>query len=115
MPTAAAPIISSVQKLVLYETRAVSIRSGGTGREDSAAGVGGLCGVVGKRQHPVQLPSPASSAASSPARTMQSGTGGFARLCCFGTLAGKCACKQVLVAYRNCAQLLNQFLLLAFS
>lgn len=32
MPAAAAPIISSVQKLVLYETRAVSTRRAGAGR-----------------------------------------------------------------------------------
>lgn len=39
MPTAAAPIISSVQKLVLYETRAVSTWRRGAGRRMEVWGV----------------------------------------------------------------------------
>ena len=47
MPAAAAPIISSVQKLVLYETRAVSTRGGGAraggGRASSVDLQGRVC------------------------------------------------------------------------
>lgn len=97
----------------------MSAVAGQTGREDCAAGGGGGVAVGSKgRGSTPHLPLPSqlrnsvenSLGGSLPARAVQPDTGGFACLSCLGALAGRCSCKQVLVAHRKDAQVLNELL-----